>query len=172
MNLPKTPLLLFAFLTYAATAEVIVDPADYPTHPITTVNWGEPLEGDTRPVLDKTKLTGHVVVVEEFGITNQDCLKRLKDLNRLAKKAERDGTKLIIVLMHRQNEQKDADILKEISRIHPSIMVRKEGWLPIYHEGIPHAAIFNTDGSMAWQNHSMGNEFDKALKEALKTLED
>lgn len=165
------PLILSLFLSMASLSAVEI-PKDITKHPISTVNWGEALEGDKRPQLDKEKLAGHVVVVEEFGITNQDCLARLKDLNRIAKKAERDKTKLVIVLIHRQNEQKDADILKELERIHPGIIVRKHGWLPIYHEGMPHAAVFNPDGTMAWQDASMGNEFNKALKEALKLLED
>lgn len=167
----KKPLLLillaYAFLSSLSAVEIIEKISD---HPITTVNWGNPLEGDTRPQLAKEKLAGHVVVVEEFGIKNQDCLSRLKDLNRWAKKAERDKLPLIIVLIHRQNEEPDADILKEIARIHPAIMVRKEGWLPMFHEGMPHAGVFNADGTMAWQDASMGNEFDKALKEALKAV--
>jgi hypothetical protein len=166
------PLLCSLLFPIFAKAEVVVDPADYPTHPVTTVNFGEPLEGDTRPVLDKTKLIGNVVVVEEFGINVQDCKTRLKDLTRLAKKAERDKTKLLIVLIHRQNQEKDADVLEALSRVHPSIMVRKAGWLPIYHEGMPHAAVFNPDGSMEWQNQSMGKEFDRALKAALKKLKE
>lgn len=168
----KTLPLFITFALLFGNLSAVIIPKDITKHPITTVNWGQPLEGDTRPQLDKEKLKDHVVIVEEFGITNQDCLARLKDLNRIAKKAERDKTKLVIVLIHRQNEQKDADILKEIERIHPSIIVRKEGWLPIYHEGMPHAAIFNPDGTMAWQDASMGNEFGAALKEALKLLED
>lgn len=165
----KLPLLLvlfsLVFFSHLSAVEIIEKMSD---HPITTVNWGKPLEGDTRPQLDKEKLAGNVVVVEEFGIKVQDCLSRLKDLNRWAKKAERDQLPLIIVLIHRQNEEPDADILKEIERIHPKIMIRKEGWLPMFHKGMPHAGIFNTDGTMAFQAASMGNEFDKALKEALK----
>lgn len=158
-------LLSFTFFSNLSAVEIVEKISD---HPITTVNWGKPLEGDTRPQLDKEKLAGNVVVVEEFGIKVQDCLSRLKDLNRWAKKAERDKLPLIIVLIHRQNDEPDAAILKELERIHPKIMVRKEGWLPMFHEGMPHAGIFHADGTMAWQAASMGNEFDKILKEVLK----
>lgn len=172
MKAPKLLFLLLALLSFSVGIGKEVDPADYPSNPIGTVHWGEPVEGNPRPSVEKTEFAGYVVVVEEFGISNQACLQRLKDLHRLAKKAERNKMKLRIVLIHRQHDVEDADLLDELSRVHPSIMLRKQGWLPIYHEGMPHAAIFNPDGSMAWQNHSTGKEFDKALKEALAKLEE
>lgn len=137
------------------------------SHRIAEVVWGEALKEDKRPPFDPAALGGKVVIVEEFGVRIPDCLKRIKELDRLVKRQERAGGKLQVVLIHRQNEVPDEEVAKAVAKIHPSIAVRKAGFLPVFVEGMPNAAIFDDAGLMRWTGNPDRDGFAAALRKVM-----
>lgn len=152
---------LFAVTAYAEKSKV----SDYKLH---MVSWGEALEGDEGVAFDASKLEGKIVVVEEFGVKTPVCIGRLKDLARLQKKLEKEESPVVIVAIHRQRDVADADVLAATRRARVNFALRKNGFLPASIGGMPHAAIFLPDGSMAWHGDSTERDFDKALQKAME----
>ena len=167
-NMKTRFLFSLAVLAVAALGFATAEEVDLSAHKVTHVTWGDAIEGDERPAFKKEELNGKVVVVEEFGVKIPDCLSRIKDLSRLAKKHARDASPLAIVMIHRQREVPDKEILEAIERVPPSVIVRKNGFLPVYHEGMPNAAVFGADGEMVWTGDPSNAAFGRALKAALK----
>lgn len=137
------------------------------SHRLAEVVWGESLKDDKRPPFDPGALAGKVVIVEEFGIRIPDCLKRIKELDRLVKRHERAGGNLRVVLIHRQNEVPDDEVAKAVAKLHPSIAVRKAGFLPVFVEGMPNAAIFDDAGRMRWTGNPDRDGFAAALRKVM-----
>lgn len=162
---------LFFLLTLFLVGKEKEEQIDLSKYPLSTVKWGYDIEDIKADKFKITPLKGKVVIVEEFGVKIAACAGRLKALNRLAKKAEREKIPLTIVVIHRQGDVDDERIIKETKNLHPSIIVQADGWLPFEHEGMPHAAIFRPDGTMAWRGKSAERDFDKALKSILAEAE-
>lgn len=162
-------LLLLSLLPCLAEKEKVSD------YKINMVNWGQPLhavDANSKDDFDPASLKDRVVVVEEFGVKTPACLERLKDLGRLAKKADKEKLKVTFVAIHRQRDVPDPQVAKAVEKSRAEIVIRKNGFLPASIGGMPHAAIFLPNGDMLWHGDSTERDFDKAYKEAIESLKD
>jgi hypothetical protein len=133
------------------------------------VSWGDPVEESKAPAFNPADLKNKVVVVEEFGVRIDVCLNRIKELGRLCKRIGRDKLPVAVVAIHRQREVPDKEIVEAVKDARgDEVTILKNGFLPASIGGMPHAAIFLPDGSMAWHGDSTGREFEKQLKQALQ----
>lgn len=172
MNLRAFPWLVAVALLICSPSVVADDkPVDYTAYKVNHVKWGDPVEGLDRPAFDSKALLGKIVIVEEFGVTLSDCIGRLSKLNSLAKKLERDKVPFAIVLIHRQWQVPDKDIVKEVKRLHKSIIVRKNGFSPVYWKGMPNTALFSHTGAMVWKGDPRKSEYRRELKKLIKAVE-
>lgn len=135
------------------------------------LNWGEPITGAANTEINPEHYQGKIVVVEEFGVRIPDCIKRLKELGQLLRRAERQNLPIVIYAIHRQREVPDEEIVKAVEDARAeAITIRKNGWLPTFGEGMPRAGIFLPDGTQLWHGVSNEREFDRSLKDALKAV--
>jgi thiol-disulfide isomerase/thioredoxin len=116
---------------------------------------------------DKTALEGKVVVVEEWGVNCGPCIASLPDMAKLANRYDKKG--LVVVGMERQGSSKE-DILKAIKPARVKYPVMAGGSAPSKGNGIPHALVFGTDGKLVWEGHPADDEFEDAVKDALKAV--
>ena len=136
--------------------------ASVPDASISQVQWTEVVNG---AAFDKAALGGKVVVVEEWGVNCGPCIASLPDMAKLAKRYEKKG--LVVVGMERQNSSKD-DILKVIKPARVAYPVMAGGSTPVPSTGIPHALVFGTDGKLTWHGNPASDDFEDAVKDALK----
>lgn len=165
-------LLLVLVISWAGHIPICADESkkDITENKVNQVTWGEPLKGCDRPAFEPAKLAGKIVIIEEFGVRIPDCIGRIADLNRLAKKLERDKVPFTIVMLHRQIEVPDKDVLKEVKRLHPSIVIRKNGFTPVFYKGMPNTSLFSQDGAMQWKGDPRKSAYRRALKNLLKSV--
>jgi len=161
---------LFALILSFTLQNSFAEKTKASDYTLNMVNWGEVITGDQGNKFDPTTLEGKVIIVEEFGVKTPACIERLKDLARLQKKLEKDKTNAVIIAIHRQRDVPDADLLKATEKARVNFPLRKNGFLPASIGGMPHAAIFLPDGTMFWHGDSTERDFEKALKEALESL--
>ena len=140
---------------------------------IAALNWGEPVTGAVNTEIKPQHHQDKIIVVEEFGVRIPDCIKRLKELGQLLRRVERENLPIAIYAIHRQSQVPDDEIVKAVKDARAeAIIIRKNGFLPTYAEGMPRAGIFLPDGTQLWAGVSSEREFDRALKDALKAVSD
>ncbi|MCW1885275.1 TlpA family protein disulfide reductase [Luteolibacter flavescens] len=140
------------------------DKASVPDASVSQVKWAEVVNGAS---FDKDALTGKVVVVEEWGVNCGPCIASLPDMAKLAKRYDKKG--LVVVGLERQNGTKE-QILKLLKPARVEYPVMAGGNGPVPSDGIPHAMVFGTDGKLVWHGHPASDEFEDAVKDALKTV--
>jgi thiol-disulfide isomerase/thioredoxin len=136
--------------------------ASVPDASVSQVTWAEVVN---EVPFDKEALGGKVVVVEEWGVNCPPCIAYLPELAKLAKRYEKKG--LVVVGLERQNSPKDA-ILKVLKPARVAYPVMAGGSGPVPSDGIPHAMVFGTDGKLVWHGNPHNDEFEDAVKDALK----
>ena len=117
--------------------------------------------------IDKAALEGKVVVIEEWGVNCAPCIASLPDMAKLANRYDKKG--LVVVGMERQGGTKD-QIMKLLKPARVKYPVMAGGSTPVPSDGIPHAMVFGTDGKLVWHGHPAADEFEDAVKDALKTV--
>ena len=75
-----------------------------------------------------------------------------------------------VVGFEAQNSPKEA-ILKVLKDARVKYPVMSGASLPLAADGIPHVAVFNTAGKLAWHGHPADEKFKSAVKAALKEVE-
>ena len=138
--------------------------ASVPDASVSQVKWAEVVN---EVPFDKEALGGKVVVVEEWGVNCGPCIASLPDMAKLAKRYEKKG--LVVVGLERQGSAKE-DILKAIKPARVAYPVMAGGSGPVPSDGIPHAMVFGTDGKLVWHGHPASDEFEDAVKDALKAV--
>lgn len=140
------------------------DKASVPDASVSQVKWAEVVNGAS---FDKDALEGKVVVVEEWGVNCGPCIASLPDMAKLAKRHEKKG--LVVVGLERQGGTKE-QILKLLKPARVEYPVMAGGSGPVPSDGIPHAMVFGTDGKLIWHGHPAADEFEDAVKDALKAV--
>jgi thiol-disulfide isomerase/thioredoxin len=161
----RIPTLVLALLALAVPA--FAGKKDKPAVPdasIDQVRWSEVVNDVP---FDKEALAGKVVVVEEWGVNCPPCIASLPELAKLAKRHEKKG--LVVVGLERQNSSKE-DILAVLKKAKVQYPVMAGGSTPVPSDGIPHALVFGGDGKLVWHGHPADEDFEDALKDALKAL--
>jgi thiol-disulfide isomerase/thioredoxin len=111
-------------------------------------------------------LKGSPVIVEFWGIHCGPCLAAMPELNAMAKRYESKGLKIIGA--HSQSASEE-EILKVIKTSKVKFPVTEGAQHPLKFSGIPHSAVFAADGTMLFEGHPADKDFDRAVKDALKT---
>ena len=68
-----------------------------------------------------------------------------------------------------QNSSKEA-ILEVIKKPRVKYPIMAGGSTPVKSSGIPHACVFGHDGKLVWHGHPADDEFEDAIKDALKAM--
>lgn len=116
---------------------------------------------------DKAALAGKVVVIEEWGVNCGPCIASLPELAKMAKRYEKKG--LVVVGMEMQNSSKE-DVLKVLKKAKVKYPVMSGGSTPAAGGGIPHVLVFGGDGKLVFEGRPEAEEFEDAVKDALRAL--
>ncbi|MEI7927984.1 MAG: TlpA disulfide reductase family protein [Verrucomicrobiales bacterium] len=133
-----------------------------PNATLADVTWAEVVNG---VAFDKAALAGKVVVVEEWGVNCGPCIASLPEMAKMAKSGEKKG--LVVVGLERQNSSKE-DILKVLKTAKVEYPVMSGGSAPGNTGGIPHACVFDVTGKLVFTGHPADQEFEKAVKKAMR----
>ena len=111
---------------------------------------------------------GKVVVLEYWGVKCPPCVASLPHLAEMDREHRAEG--LVIIGAECQGHSKDEmKPLLEKAKVDYTIVEGAEG--PIEVTGIPRVFVFGTDGNLVFDGRPSGAEFDKAVKDALATVE-
>ncbi len=162
-------LLPSLFLCLALPLPLIAaDKADKAESTVAKVNlsefkFGKTLSGDE---VTAESLKGNPVIVEFWGVNCGPCLAAMPTFNALAKRHESKGLKIVGAESQNSSEEDVAKIVKSLKIKFP---VTAGASHPLKFSGIPHSAVFAADGTMLFEGHPSDKEFDRAVKDALKT---
>lgn len=138
--------------------------ASVPDVSVNDVRWGE-VVNDVE--FDKDSLKGKIVVIEEWGVNCGPCIASLPEMAKLSKRYAKKG--VVVIGLERQNSSKE-DILEVIKKPRVKYAVMAGGSAPVNSNGIPHACVFGYDGKLIWHGHPADDEFEDAIKDALKAM--
>ena len=155
-------LIAAALLPAFASAKEKAKAAPVPNASLSDVHYG-PQVNDAP--FNKNDLTGKVVVVEEWGTHCPPCLASLPGMAKLAKSNEKRG--LVVVGLECQNSPKE-EILKILKSARVEYPVMAGGSAPGGTGGIPHVCVFDTTGKLVWNGNPHDENFEKAVKKALR----
>ena len=170
-NLLKlSPLLLALAAVFAFNGRTVADqPVNEDAITLENVNLGTHVHG---PEVDADALSGKVVVFEYWGDRCPPCVRAIPHLNEVQEQYGRD--KLIIVA--NQVWTQDVDAAKNAwtrAGGKDQISVVNHGALQGAEvRGVPHAFVFNADGTLAWRGHPASPQFDQAVAAAVEALGD
>jgi thiol-disulfide isomerase/thioredoxin len=111
-------------------------------------------------------LKGSPVIVEFWGVNCGPCLAAMPTFNALAKRHESKGLKVIGAESQNSSDEEVQKIVKSLKIKFP---VTAGASHPLQFSGIPHSAVFAADGSMLFEGHPSDKDFDRAVRDALKT---
>lgn len=111
-------------------------------------------------------LKGSPVIVEFWGVNCGPCLAAMPTFNSLAKRHESKGLKVIGAESQNSSDEEIQKIVKSLKIKFP---VTAGASHPLQFSGIPHSAVFAADGSMLFEGHPGDKDFDRAVRDALKT---
>lgn len=166
-NLLKfSPLLLAIAAIFALNATTVADqPVNEEEITLAEVNLGTHVHG---PEVDADALSGKVVVFKYWGDRCPPCLRAIPHTNEVQAEYGRD--KLIIIA--NQVWTQDVDAAKaawQKAGGKDEITVVNHGALKgAQVRGVPHAFVFNADGTLAWRGHPASPQFDEAIKTAVE----
>jgi thiol-disulfide isomerase/thioredoxin len=161
-SIPSLAVALVALALPAFAAKK--DKKAVPDASVDQVKWAEVVN---EAPFDKEALAGKVVVVEEWGVNCGPCIASLPDMAKMAKRYEKKG--LVVVGLERQGSSKE-DILEVLKDAKVKYPVMAGGSGPVPSDGIPHAMVFGADGKLVWHGHPADDEFEDAVKDALKAV--
>ncbi len=111
-------------------------------------------------------LKGSPVIVEFWGVRCGPCLAVMPTFNALAKRHESKGLKVIGAESQNSSDEEVQKIVKSMKIKFP---VTAGASHPLQFSGIPHTAVFAADGTMLFEGHPSDKDFDRAVRDALKT---
>ncbi len=129
------------------------------------VKLGELITG---PEVKLDEIKGRGVVLEFWGIHCGPCLASLPDMEKLNK---RHKDELTVIGSHAQNGTDD-EVKAVVKKNRLSYTIVKGTNPPTSFSGIPHAYVFDATGKMLFEGHPADKEFDKAVRDAVKSSKD
>ncbi len=162
---------LIGRLLAAGAATLLILPAtakdeDVPAHKLTEWRLGTSLFGDE---VDLAKLTGKVVVIENWGVNCPPCIASLPHLAQLDKRNRKKG--LVIIGAESQNSKKDA-IEKIITKAKVEYPIVSSASGPIKFSGIPKIFVFDRSGNLTYHGNPFDDDFERSVKKALREKAD
>ena len=133
-------------------------------HKLSEWSLGETLFGEK---VTKSDMEGKVVVIEHWGVKCPPCFALLPHLAEMDKR-QRDKGLLIIGAESQNHSKADIEPLVDKNKIEYTITANANG--PIDFNGIPHAFVFDVEGMLIFNGHPGSDDFEKAIKKALKDV--
>lgn len=133
-------------------------------HKLSEWSLGETLFGEK---VTKSDMEGKVVVIEHWGVKCPPCIALLPHLAEMDKR-QRDKGLLIIGAESQNHSKADIEPLVDKNKIEYTITANANG--PIDFNGIPHAFVFDVEGMLIFNGHPGSDDFDRAIKKALKDV--
>jgi len=161
-----TCLLGIALLPVFATAKEKEPAKAVPDGSLSDVRYGVVVN---EVPFNKDELAGKVVVVEEWGVNCPPCIASLPEMAKLAKSNENKG--LVVVGLECQNSPKE-QILKILKSARVKYPVMAGGSAPGGTGTIPHVCVFDTTGKLVWNGNPHDDDFERAVKKALREVKD
>ncbi len=157
-------LLLTALFAFPLLATAKDEEKPVPDAKLSQVRWGEVVN---EVEFDPKDLEGKVVVVEEWGVNCGPCIASLPEMAKLHRRNKRKGLEVIGLEVQGGDKDKILDLIKKPRVKYP---VTKGGRAPVSTGGIPHACVFDHTGKLVWHGHPAADEFEDAVKDALKAM--
>jgi thiol-disulfide isomerase/thioredoxin len=150
-------LLTILALTFSAGAAEKKDAL--PNAKLSDYKIGELITG---PAVDLSNTGGKAVVIEQWGVNCGPCLASLPDMERLAKRNRSDT---IVIGAHSQDATDDQvkEVVKK-NKLSYAIVKGMSG--PRNGNGIPHAFVFDTTGTLIYSGSPLDKDFDSAVRKA------
>lgn len=154
------PVLALAAAGFAASAkagEASLDDADL----------GKPVSG---PVVTVEDFRGKAVVFEYWGDRCPPCLKAIPHLCDVQKKYGRE--KLVVVanqVWTKEVETAKTAFESKAPKDYQVSVINHGDLKGAKMKGVPHAFVFNADGTLRWHGHPAADDFDKVVEEAVAT---
>lgn len=149
----------------ARPVPALLAPANEDTITLEGVDLGKPVTG---PEVKEADLKGKAVVFEYWGDECGPCLANIPHICEVQKTHGRE--KLIVVAnqVWTEDVQKAKEAFESRAPKDHQVSVVNHGALKgAKVRGVPHAFVFNPDGSLRWQGHPAKDEFEEAVKEAV-----
>ncbi len=162
MKLIPTLFLCLAFPAFLTAAET-ADSGAVAKVNLSQFKFGKTISGTE---VTPESLKGSPVIVEFWGVNCGPCLAAMPTFNSLAKRHESKGLKVIGAESQQSSEE---DVKKIVKSLKIKFPVTAGASHPLNFSGIPHSAVFASDGSMLFEGHPSDKGFDRAVKDALKT---
>lgn len=135
------------------------------THEFSDWDLGDVVFGDK---VGRKDTKGKVVVLEYWGVNCPPCIASLPHLAKMDKKHRDDG--LIIIGAESQGSSKEQmEPLLEKAKVEYTIVEGARG--PVQVSGIPRVFVFDSQGIMVFDGRPSGDDFEDAVKDALKGAE-
>ena len=132
------------------------------THKLSEWKIGSVLFGEK---VSKSDMKGKVVVIENWGVNCPPCIASLPHLAELYKRNREKG--LVMIGAESQGSSKDEiEPLIKKAKVEYTITEGADG--PIEVTGIPHIFVFDRSGELTYHGYPSGDEFDRAVKKALR----
>lgn len=136
--------------------------AEKSDHKLSDWKLGKVLFGEN---VSKDDMKGKIVVIEHWGVKCPPCIALLPHLAKLDKRHREDG--LLIIGAESQGHSEDQiEPLVKKNKIEYTITSGASG--PVNFSGIPHAFVFDVEGKLIFNGHPGDDDFERAIKNALK----
>ena len=130
---------------------------------ISQFTFGKTLSGGE---VTAESLKGKPVLIEVWGVNCPPCLGMMPKINDIAKRY--DGKGLMVIGAESQGSSEE-DVAKIVKQYKLKFPVTAGSTHPLSFSGIPHSAVFAADGTMLFEGHPGDKEFDRAIREAVKS---
>ncbi len=161
-------LLPWLFLCCALPLPLSAEDKSEKSAPATQTNLSQFTFGKTLSGTEVTSesLKGKPVLVEYWGVNCPTCLAKMPEINAIAKRYDSKG--LVVIGAHSQDGS-EAEILKMVKKLKMKFPVTEGASGPVKVTGLPHSAIFAADGTMVFEGSPLDKNFERGLREALKS---
>ena len=140
------------------------DQASVPNHDLSEWSVGETLFGEEAKL---ENFDGQVVIIQYWATGCDSCLSQMPQLAKMEESFGDKGLKVIAAEV--KGSSKDT-IGKILEKTNANFSVTKGATGPVSITGMPYAVAFGANGKLIFNGHPESEEFQGAVKEALKKV--
>lgn len=159
----KPLLSLLSLLALTVTSGFADKKAVVPSAKLSDFKVGEAITG---PAVDLSNTGGKGVVIEAWGVHCGPCLASLPHIEQLASRNKSDT---IFVGAHSQAATDD-EVKAVVKKNRLSYGIVKGVRGPVSFDGIPHAFVFDTAGTLIFSGSPFDKDFETAVRKAGRPL--
>lgn len=156
--------ILLASIVLPGLAFADAKKAEVPDVNLSEFTLGETVSGD--PVTPGD-LRGKAVVLEFWGVNCGPCLAAMPGLEALYKRNRSKG--FVIVGVHAQSASRE-EIKTVVKNRKVTFPIVENGNSPVPFDSIPRSFVFDAAGKLLYTGHPDSKDFDRAVRDAIKTV--